>query len=84
MCKFLIVLHRKTAAGGICRPCLPRASLFLFLLAVLAGRAFADNAPSEGVEAYLRLTVTSPLPFPNVPMDPMIDFPAFISYTNRR
>ena len=52
--------------------------LRLDLVAVCVGLALAETTPAEGNELCLRMTVTSPLPFPNVPMDPVIDFNAAI------
>jgi len=51
----------------------------LFIVTMLgAGLMFADGADFENGEVCLRLTVTSGLPFANVPMDPVIDFPGYI------
>ena len=49
---------------------------YVWLLALLS--VVSVPCRTQGEEACLRLAVTSPLPFPNAPIDPEIDFPAFI------
>jgi len=52
-----------------------RRAALVMVAAALTAALTLDAAAAEG---RIRLTVTSPLPFSNVPMDPTLDFPAAI------